>query len=269
MSRISEKFRELRGRGETALIPYIMAGDPDLKTTEELIFIIDKSGADMIELGVPFSDPLADGPTIQKAAIRALGSGTHLSGVFGLVKGARKHTEIPIILMLYYNLVLKYGEEKFARDAARAGVDGVIIPDLPPDEAAGMMAAAKAFGLNVIFLLAPTSSDERIRLVERSTGGFIYYVSMTGVTGKQGELDKGIEAQMKKIRRLSKKPVCVGFGISSPEQAAKVASWADGVIVGSAIVRVMEGASGRDAMLRGVGKFVKGLKEGVLSVTAG
>lgn len=268
MSRISEKFRELKDKGETALIPYIMAGDPDLGTTEELIFIIEKSGADMIELGVPFSDPLADGPTIQKAAIRALASGTHLSGVFGLVKRARKRTEIPIILMLYYNLVLKYGEEKFAKDAAKAGVDGVIIPDLPPDEASGMMAAAKANGLDVVFLLAPTSSDERIRLVERSTGGFIYYVSMTGVTGKQGALDAGIQAQLGKIRRQSGKPVCVGFGISNPEQAARVAAWADGVIVGSAIVRVMESASGRK-MLDGVGRFVRGLKEGVLSVATG
>lgn len=264
MSRISEKFDELKARGEKALIPYIMAGDPDLEATKRLIIEIEKSGADIIELGVPFSDPLADGPTIQRAAIRALANKVSLRQVISLVRGARRETQVPIILMLYYNLILKYGEEKFVKDAVSAGVDGVIIPDLPPDEAAGLIASAREYGLDTVFLLAPTSDADRIRLVSGAAEGFIYYVSLTGVTGARRELDSGIEASVRKIKRAAKKPVCVGFGISNAEQAAKVAAWADGVIVGSALVGVMEKA-GADAVVKEAGRFVRSLKNGVLS----
>jgi len=265
MSRISDKFLELKAKNQSALIPYIMAGDPDLDTTEKLIFNIEKSGADMIELGVPFSDPLADGPTIQRAAIRALANKVSIKDVLGLVRDVRKSTQIPIILMLYYNLVLKYGEARFASDASSAGVDGVIIPDLPPEEASGLTDAAAEHGLDVIFLLAPTSSPERVALVDRRSSGFIYYVSLTGVTGARVELDKGIQASLRRIRRVTKKPVCVGFGISTPGQAASVAGWADGVIVGSAIVKIIEKSSGEAGMAKEVGVFVRSLKEGVLS----
>jgi tryptophan synthase alpha chain len=261
MSRISETFTGLKGKKEAALIPYIMAGDPDLATTKELIFEMERSGADMVELGVPFSDPLADGPTIQRAAIRALKSRATLASVFKLVSHVRKTTEIPIILMLYYNLILKYGEERFAADAAMSGVDGVIVPDLPPEEASLLMKAAKKSGLDMIFLLAPTSSPDRIRLVSECASGFIYYVSLTGVTGARKALDSTIEASLRKIRRVTKKPLCVGFGISGPKQAKQVAAWADGVIVGSAIVGLVEKAGSRQMAVKEVGPFIRALKK--------
>src|SRR5512135_288671 len=265
MSRIADKLKELKKRNECALIPYIMAGDPDLESTGKLVLEMEKSGADMVELGVPFSDPLADGPTIQKAAIRALANKVNLRKVFALVKGIRKDTDIPIILMLYYNLVYKYGEEAFARDAAAAGVDGMIIPDLPPDEASGLLRATRANGLDVIFLLAPTSSRDRVNLVDKRSKGFIYYVSLTGVTGARKTLDKGIEESVEALRLMTDKPICVGFGISRPDQAKKVAAWADGVIVGSAIVGQIEKTRSSARMLKEVGRFVRELKEGVLS----
>lgn len=261
MSRISEKIAALKEKKEAALIPYIMAGDPDIATTGKLIMEMERSGADIIELGVPFSDPLADGPTIQRAAIRALKSRATLSRVFRLVKEVRKETDIPIILMLYYNLILKYGEERFAASAGASGVDGVIVPDLPPEEASVLMKAASARGVDVIFLLAPTSSAERIKLVDKSASGFIYYVSLTGVTGARKALDSSIEASLKKIRKATRKPICVGFGISDPEQARKVAGWADGVIVGSAIVGLVEKAGGGERVIKEVGSFVKALKD--------
>jgi tryptophan synthase alpha chain len=263
MSRIAEKFKELKSRKESALIPYIMAGDPDLGATRDIVLEIARSGADIIEIGAPFSDPVADGPTIQRAGIRALATGTTLKNVIGLVREVRKETDIPVILMLYYNLIHHYGEEKFAHDAAAAGVDGLIVPDLPPDEASGLARAAKANGIDIIFLLAPTSSDDRVRLVEKHSSGFIYYVSLTGVTGARTALDSGIEASLKRIRRFSKKPVCVGFGISTPEQAAKVSAWADGVIVGSALVGIIEKNAGKKTLVREVGRFVKSLKKGI------
>jgi tryptophan synthase alpha chain len=261
MSRISDKLESLKSRKEAALIPYIMAGDPDLATTEELIFMMERSGADMVELGVPFSDPLADGPTIQRAAIRALKSRATIARVLRLVRDVREKTDIPVILMLYYNLILKYGEERFASDAAASGVDGVIVPDLPPEEAAALMKAAKGSGLDMIFLLAPTSSADRIRLVSECASGFIYYVSLTGVTGARKALDSSIESSLAKIRRVTKKPLCVGFGISGPSQAKQVAAWADGVIVGSAIVGLVEKAGGGRKALKEVGPFIKALKD--------
>lgn len=264
MSRIKDKFDELKAKNQAALIPYIMAGDPGLDTTERLVYEIEKAGADMLELGVPFSDPLADGPTIQRAAMKALASGADIKKVLGLVKRVRAQSRIPIILMLYYNLVFKYGEEKFVKDAVRAGVDGVIIPDLPPDEAAGLMKHSGPAGLDVIFLLAPTSSPDRVKLVSRSSSGFIYYVSLTGVTGARTSLDKGLKDQVDAVRRTTLKPVCVGFGISRPEHAASVASWADGVIVGSAIVAIIDKAKTPSDACREVGRFVRSMKEAVL-----
>lgn len=264
MSRITEKFKALKKDGRSALVTYIMAGDPDIAATEKLIVALEKSGADIIELGVPFSDPLADGPTIQRAAIRGLASGTNLKSVFAAVKRVRASSEVPVVLMLYYNLVFKYGEAKFVRDAVAAGVDGVIIPDLPPDEAEEFIEEAEINGLDTIFLLAPTSDAERVELVSRASSGFIYYVSLLGVTGERAVLDNsGIKASLAKIRRHTKLPVCVGFGISTPEQAAQVASLGDGAIVGSAIVSIIEKYPAEAAAR--VGRFVKGLKAGVLS----
>jgi tryptophan synthase alpha chain len=237
MSRIGRTFKKIRERNGKAFIPYIMAGDPDLKRTLELVKILEDSGADIIELGVPFSDPLADGPTIQKAAQRALRGGMTLSGVIGLVADLRQVTQIPVILMTYYNPVFKYGEERFVHDASSAGVDGMIVPDLPPEEAGTMRKCAGKAGLDTIFLLAPTSTEDRIRTVARASTGFIYYVSITGVTGAQLSMDVKIESHISRIRQESGLPVAVGFGISTPEEASAVSRFADGVIVGSAIVK--------------------------------
>jgi tryptophan synthase alpha chain len=236
-SRITRKFKEVLGKDGKAFIPYIMAGDPDVKRTRELIRILEDCGADIIELGVPFSDPLADGPTIQKAAQRALDEGVTLKKVIELVAELRFSTQIPIILMTYYNPVFKYGEERFVLDASAAGVDGIIVPDLPPDEAGNLIKYAKKSGLDTIFLLAPTSTDERIQKVAGTSTGFIYYVPITGITGSKLALDPSIEGHIARIRSVNSKPVAVGFGISTPEEAADISKFADGIIVGSAIVK--------------------------------
>lgn len=237
MSRIGKRFGKiLRDKGK-AFIPYIMAGDPTLQRTKEIVAILEECGADIIELGVPFSDPLADGPTIQKAAQRALAGGVTLRTVIGLVGEIRAGSQIPIILMTYYNLIFKYGEERFVNDASAAGVDGIIVPDLPPDEAGALMRYSRKKGFDTIFLLAPTSTEERIRKVSKASSGFIYYVSITGITGSRLSMDESIESHIAKIRSESRKPVAVGFGISTPDEASDVARFADGVIVGSSIVK--------------------------------
>lgn len=257
MSRIGRRFREIREKNGKAFIPYIMAGDPDLKRTGELVRMLEDCGADIIELGVPFSDPLADGPTIQKAAQRALLGGVTLAGVIEFVAGLRRYTQIPIILMTYYNPVFKYGEERFVRDASVAGVDGMIIPDLPPEEASVLRKNAARADLDTIFLLAPTSTDERIKTVAGASTGFIYYVSITGITGSKLSMDREIESHIARIRKESETPVSVGFGISTPEEASAVSRFADGVIVGSAIVRrVEEPAEDLRAYLRALRRAV-------------
>ncbi len=236
-SRISSKFRSLKEQNRKAFIAYIMAGDPNISRTREMVRILEDCGVDIIELGVPFSDPLADGPTIQAAAQRALEDGTTMHTVIALVADLRKTTRIPIILMTYYNPIFKYGEKKFVEDACAAGVDGIIVPDLPPDEAAGMLKLTKKRPFDVIFLLAPTSTEDRIQKVGKRSTGFIYYVSITGITGSKLALDPAIEAHMNRIRSVSDTPIAVGFGIATPEEASVVARFADGVIVGSAIVK--------------------------------
>jgi tryptophan synthase alpha chain len=237
MSRISSKFKEIMGRRSKAFIPYIMAGDPNIGRTKELVHMLEDCGADIIELGVPFSDPLADGPTIQQAAQRALKEGVTLRSVIELVGTIRRNSEIPVVLMTYYNLILRYGEERFVSDASSAGVDGIIVPDLPPDEACDIMRFSKKTGFDTIFLLAPTSTEERIQKVSRASSGFIYYVSITGITGAKLSMDASIEEHIARIKRESAKPVAVGFGISTVEEAAAVSEFADGVIIGSAIVK--------------------------------
>lgn len=237
MNRIDEKFIELKRLNRKAFIPYIMAGDPSLEKTRENVLLLEEYGADIIELGVPFSDPLADGPTIQRAAERALKAGVTLKKIIPFVKKLRQHTQIPIILMTYYNPVFKYGEEHFARDAEDAGIDGVIIPDLPPEEGEGFIKTSHIHNLRAIFLAAPTSTAERIKKIIASCSGFVYYISITGITGSRLILDKTFKNHIKAVRRLSDKPVAVGFGVSTPEDAKNIAQMADGVIVGSAIVK--------------------------------
>ncbi|OIO27333.1 MAG: tryptophan synthase subunit alpha [Nitrospirae bacterium CG22_combo_CG10-13_8_21_14_all_44_11] len=241
MNRIEKLFRKLRTQHKKAFIPYIMAGDPSLERTKEIVLMFEECGADIVELGVPFTDPLADGPTIQRAAERALKSGATLKKVISCVKDLRQKTKIPLVLMTYYNPVFKYGEEKFIADAKEAGVDGVIIPDLPPDEAAGFMRLAKNAAVASIFLLAPTSTEGRIKRVASASTGFIYYVSVTGITGAQLLLDGSIEKTINNIRRVTDKPVAVGFGVSTPDEAEAVAGVSDGVIIGSAIVKKAQG----------------------------
>ncbi|MCD5401736.1 tryptophan synthase subunit alpha, partial [candidate division NPL-UPA2 bacterium] len=198
MSRIREKFKELRRRREKAFIAFITAGDPNLETTKSLVIELEKREVDIIELGVPFSDPLADGPTIQAASERALRNKVSLKDILGLVKSLRRRVEIPLTLLTYYNPIHRYGLKEFARDAARAGVDGVIVPDLPPEEGKGLKAFARKVGLDTIFLVAPASTSERIKLIAKSSTGFIYYISLTGVTGARDKLTEAIKPTLRK-----------------------------------------------------------------------
>lgn len=240
-SNITLTFEKLKSRNKKTFIPYIMAGDPDLDKTKDRVLMLEKCGADIIELGVPFTDPLADGPTIQKAAGRALKSGTTLKKTISLVKELRHHTGIPIVLMTYYNPVFKYGEDIFMKDAVESGVDGVIIPDLPPEEAGSLINLSRkdksARGIDTIFLVAPTSTDARVRRIISACSGFVYYVSITGITGSKLAVDTAFDSHIAFVKSLTDKPVAVGFGVSSPDDARFVRQAADGVIVGSAIVK--------------------------------
>lgn len=256
MSKIAQVFKQLKKAGKKAFIPYIMAGDPTLNDTKRFVRELTEAGADIIELGVPFTDPLADGPTIQRASERALGQGVILRKVITLVEEIRQHSQIPLILMTYYNPVFKLGIEAFVREAVRVGVNGIIIPDLIPDEADELKVLTKKYRLDTIFLLAPTSTEERIKKVAKASTSFIYYVSITGITGAELSMDNPMKDTLSRIKTITRKPVAVGFGISSPEEASAVAAVADGVIVGSAIVRLIsEGKNIKD--------FAKALKEAI------
>jgi tryptophan synthase alpha chain len=264
MSRIKKRFESLKNTGEKALAVFITAGDPDLATTADLILQMEKAGADIIELGVPFSDPMADGPTIQLSSERALSSGTTLPRILDMVKTVRQHSQIPIILMGYFNPLFLFGADRFTAEAVAAGVDGVLVVDLPPEEseAEGFTLDARRQGLDVIFLLAPTSSDDRIDKVVKLGRGFIYYVSVTGVTGARKDVSASLSEEVGKIREKSAIPVVVGFGISDPEQAGAVASFADGVVVGSALVKLFEKYQGKE-LTENVVEFVSSLKAGM------
>lgn len=258
MNRINKKFKELGKK--KALIIYITAGYPGLAKTKELIFELEKSGADIIELGIPFSDPLADGPTIQLASQRALKNNVSLKDVISLVKGVRSKTEIPLVFMTYYNPVFHFGVARLVKEAAAAGVDGIIIPDLPPEEAKVLVKSARKEKFVTIFLLTPTSVEKRIRLVSAASTGFIYYVSLTGVTGARHKLPTELKNKVRGIKRFTKNPVCVGFGVSNPGQARDIARAADGVIVGSAVINLIHKNIGKKDLVCKVGRFVRGLK---------
>lgn len=269
--RIERKFQELREKERAALVTYITAGDPTLELTPDIVFQLEKSGADIVELGVPFSDPMADGPTIQLASERALNSGTTLHGVLDAVRKIRKHSEIPLLLFGYYNPFFAYGLEKLAADASEAGVDGILSVDLPPEEAEEFKIHTDNKGLNLVFLLAPNSTAERINLVAEHASGFVYLVSVTGVTGERPNLDYSLEPVIDEIRQHIRLPVGVGFGVSTPSQVSKIARLADAVIVGSALVRVIE-KDGKNSvsLLSRIGEFVSGLskacdKKGVIN----
>jgi len=263
MSRITQTLEALRQRGEKALITFLTAGDPDLATSEQVVHALIEAGVDLIELGVPFSDPMADGPTIQTASERALAAGATLQGVLKLVAGVRQHSNVPIVLMGYFNPVFHYGVAAFARDAAAAGVDGLLLVDLPPEEAGELQPHLKAAGINLITLLAPTTPPGRMELLAGKAEGFLYYVSMTGVTGTQQVDATAIAASVADVRQRCSVPVAVGFGVSSPEDARAVAAFADAVVVGSALVKVIEKFGRSPQLLDEVQTFVRALKSGV------
>ena len=260
-NRVEQSFARLRKEGRAALIPYMMAGYPAGIKTELLIETLAGAGADLIEVGIPFSDPLADGATIQKASEIALSGGTTTDKVFAAVREARQMTAVPIVVMTYYNIVFRYGLERFAAAAAAAGIDGAIIPDLPPEEAGPWQEAASRFGLCTVFLVAPTSSAERIRRVSNACTGFVYCVSLTGVTGSRTKLASGLPAFIETVKRTTDKPVAVGFGVSTAGQAAELSRLADGVIVGSALIDRM--AAGGSEGIAKTADFVKELKVGM------
>ncbi len=260
MNRLDATFARLKAEGEKALIAYIMAGDPSLHETEQLVLELERAGADIIELGVPFSDPIADGPVIQQAAERALRSGTSLKKILATVALLRARTQVPLVLMTYYNSIHAFGGAHFCREAARTGVDGLIVPDMPPEEAGTLETEAAGAGLDIIYLLAPTSTPDRCAMVARRSRGFLYYVSLTGITGATLTDWGGVRQNVEKIRKASAVPVAVGFGVATPDDASKVGDIADGVIVGSAIVRRI-GDHQQDArMAEQVGQFVRSLK---------
>jgi len=260
MSRLDATFQRLRAQGERALITYFTAGDPSFDDTRRLVAAAERGGADVVELGVPFSDPIADGPVIQRAAARALAAGATLPRVLETVATLRLELSVPLVLLTYYNPILALGLKAFARAAADAGVDGVIVADLPPEEAVPLASEADAVGLDLVHLVAPTSTAARVRLIARRSRGFIYLVSLTGVTGERAELSAELEAQMRTLRLVTTKPVCVGFGISRPDQVAAVGRLADGVIVGSALVRLVEERASSSTLSADIEAFVSQLK---------
>jgi len=263
MSRISAKWKELNNQGKKAFIPFITAGYPSLKDTYALVLELEKRGADIIELGIPFSDPVAEGPVIQLSSKVALEKGVNLPKIWELVKEVRKKSQIPLVLMSYYNPILHWGISKFVQEGVKAGVDGVIAADLPAEEAGELRRKARQGGMDTIFLLAPTSTEERIKNIVEACTGFVYCVSLIGVTGTRERLASLLKERVEKIKRTTKKPVAVGFGVSNPKQAGQVASFADGVIVGSALIKLMQkNLSGKD-MLKRIVPFAEDLAEAI------
>lgn len=266
MSRIAPTFERLRAERRAALMPFVVAGHPDLPSTARAVQTLEGAGADLIELGVPFSDPVADGLTNQRAYQRALAAGVTPPQVLDLVRDVRGRVALPVVLLSYYNPLLQYGLGRFCRDAVSAGVDGLVVPDLPPDEAADLRAAATASALDTIFLLSPTSTDARIRLAAERSSGFIYCVSLTGVTGARDRLSSDVEGLVARIKQVTSLPVCVGFGVSTPEQVRQVATFADGVIIGSAIVALLD--RGGDGLAH-LGEFASSLRAALDGVRVG
>lgn len=264
MNRLEATFRRLESDGQKGFVAYICAGDPSLRRTKELVLEFEKIGVDVVELGVPFSDPIADGVVNQRAAERALRNHVSLADVISLIEGVRKKSEIPIVLFTYVNPVLKYGLKKFCRDLAAAGGDGALALDYPPEEAVEYKKLMDASGLATIGLVAPTTPENRLARILDFCSGFVYYVSRTGVTGVRSDVDQSVSGMVKKIKSLTSKPVAVGFGISNPQQARTIARAADAVVVGSAIVRKIEqfGASNKmvDAVSRFTGELVAAVK---------
>ncbi|HKP87201.1 MAG TPA: tryptophan synthase subunit alpha [Blastocatellia bacterium] len=259
MSRIEAKFKDLRREGRKAFIPYITAGDPDLETTARLIVELERSGADVIELGVPFSDPMADGPAIQRAMERALKNRVSVRDCLDVIRQVRKQSEVPILIFSYLNPLLALGQGSIGRDLRDAGADGVLATDLIPEEASAFVEPIRAAGLDTIFLAAPTSADERLKLICEWSSGFIYALSRKGVTGVKPSLWSGAMALVRRVRRYTELPIAVGFGISTPELVAEVWRHADAAVVGSLIVREIEKLATDPALVEKVGALARWL----------
>jgi tryptophan synthase alpha chain len=266
MNRIDELFTKLKADGRAAMVAYITGGDPTLAASAKIALALEQSGVDILELGVPFSDPLADGAMIQAAAGRALAAGASVSGILELIREIRKTSQIPIVLFAYLNPIYVYGFEKFQIDAVEAGADGLLLLDLPPQEAARNSELTSSIGLKNIRLIAPTTPPERLREITGAAEGFIYYVSREGVTGEQSSLSADIAERVAGIRALTEVPVAVGFGISNPEQASTVAALADGVVVGSAIVRKIGEIGDTPELPQKIAEFVRPISEAVHGV---
>ena len=261
LNRIDKKFKELKKDGKKALITFLTAGYPDLATTEKLVLEFEKNGADIIELGVPFSDPIADGPVIQASSYAALKKGATLKKILGAVSRLRLKTAIPLTAMSYFNPILHYGLSRFIKDAVKAGLDAVIIPDLPPEEEKDFVRESRKAGLYVIRFIAPTTTLSRAKFIARTARGFIYFVSLIGVTGERRSLPLGLRSQLGSVKKTAGPvPVCAGFGVSTPDQARFVSSMCDGVIVGSAIIKVISKHIGRPGLVPAVGAFISKLK---------
>ena len=259
-SRITQRFADLRRTGDMGLVAYITAGDPSLDATERFVLALAEAGADVIELGVPFSDPVADGPMIQRASERALRSGTTLAGVLALVKSLRAKTDVPIVIFSYFNPVLQMGLDKFGDAAKAAGADGVLITDLTPEEGGEYRTAMSSRGLDTIFLAAPTSTDQRLALIAKATSGFLYLISRTGVTGAKDQLAEELPALARRVRRVTDLPIAIGFGISLPGHVSVLGGLADAAVVGSALVDEIERAATVDAAAEALAVRVKLLK---------
>ncbi|MBI1738424.1 MAG: tryptophan synthase subunit alpha [Acidobacteria bacterium] len=260
-TRITRRFKELRRSGELGLVAYITAGDPALEASEQIALALAEAGADVIELGVPFSDPVADGPVVQRASERALRCGTTLGGVLDLVKRLRTKTQVPLLLFSYYNPVLQMGLHEFAAAAADAGADGALITDITPEEAGEYRGAMRARGLDTVFLAAPTSTDARLKMIAEASTGFLYVISRTGVTGTKDALAEELPALVRRVRAATALPIAVGFGISLPEHVSLLGGLADAAVVGSALVAEIEKAQSAEAAAKAVATKARMLKE--------
>ncbi|MBI5208211.1 MAG: tryptophan synthase subunit alpha [Candidatus Firestonebacteria bacterium] len=265
ITELDSKLKNIKKSGKKFFAPFITAGYPNLSVTEKLILEMEACGADLIELGIPFSDPLADGPIIQHASEVSLQKGTNLTSIFSLVKKVRYFTKIPIVFMSYYNLIYHYGIDQFVQSAKENGVNGLIVPDLPPEEALYLIKTAKENNLSTIFLFTPTSSKERIKLITQKSTGFIYYVSLTGVTGTRDSLSSKIKSDIEIARQFTDKPIGVGFGVSNTDQAREAAISSDGVIVGSAIIKEISNNinESEENMVNKVSIFIKQLSKAI------
>ena len=261
MSRIENTFKTLRARGEKALVIYLTAGDPSLEGTNEIVLGLDAAGVDCLEIGVPFSDPTADGPIIQAASQRALKNGTTLASILDMIESIRKVSEIPIVLFGYYNPILSFGTERFAARAHEAGVDGILIVDLPPEESHELRQYTDPKGIDFISLIAPTTNTERVKTIAGHASGFLYYISITGVTGTAKPQVAEVAKDIKRIRTVTELPLAVGFGISTPQQAQEIAPYADGIVIGSAVVRMIEEHCDKFDLVTHVAHYARQMKE--------